>query len=206
MEGVDKTARSKSKKNLQRNYRPWSASNVSDLRDRRCSSGTVVICMYSVSTIHTLNHAVAVCTTYNGLLPYLLDDSGFDSDHSVLFAMVLSMDSDSSLPRSIPTSIVMVLAIVISYSISLAVYRLWFDPLSKFPGPRLAALTRYYEFYYDVLKIGQYGNKIGELHKIYGKAHPTARLPLAPNSDLHSLKHLHTQQGQSSASAHMSFI
>lgn len=44
-----------------------------------------------------------------------------------------------------------------------------FHPLAKFPGPKLAAATRLYEAYYDVLQGGKYIFQIGELHKQYGK-------------------------------------
>lgn len=54
------------------------------------------------------------------------------------------------------------------YSVSTVVYRLYFDPLSTFPGPKLAAATLLYEAYYDVVKRGQYTFKIRELHKKYG--------------------------------------
>lgn len=54
------------------------------------------------------------------------------------------------------------------YLITLAFYRLYLHPLAKFPGPKLAAVTRYYEFYYDVVKSGAYMFKIGELHEKYG--------------------------------------
>jgi hypothetical protein len=47
--------------------------------------------------------------------------------------------------------------------------RLSFSPLSKFPGPRLAAATLWYEGYYDIVKGGKYIFKIKELHKKYGK-------------------------------------
>lgn len=49
------------------------------------------------------------------------------------------------------------------------VYRMVLSPLAKFPGPKLAAVTLWYEFYYDVIKQGQYTFKIRELHKKYGK-------------------------------------
>jgi hypothetical protein len=49
------------------------------------------------------------------------------------------------------------------------VYRLYFSPLAKFPGPRMAAATLWYEAYYDIIKKGQYTFKIKELHKKYGK-------------------------------------
>ena len=60
------------------------------------------------------------------------------------------------------------LAVWIAYVIYGAVYRLYFSPLAKFPGPRLAALTRLYELYYEIVKGGQYTFKIGELHEEYG--------------------------------------
>ncbi|KAF7590966.1 hypothetical protein BBP40_002160 [Aspergillus hancockii] len=49
-----------------------------------------------------------------------------------------------------------------------ALRRLFFHPLSHIPGPRLAALTWWYEFYYDGIQPGQYVFKIQELHKQYG--------------------------------------
>lgn len=55
------------------------------------------------------------------------------------------------------------------YVIGLYVYRMYFDPLSKFPGPKIAAASLWYEFYYDVVKKGQYTWKIWEMHDKYGK-------------------------------------
>ncbi|OTB00292.1 hypothetical protein M426DRAFT_267883 [Hypoxylon sp. CI-4A] len=48
------------------------------------------------------------------------------------------------------------------------VYRLFLHPLAGFPGPKLAAATLWYEFYYDGIKPGRYTFKIGELHEKYG--------------------------------------
>ena len=53
--------------------------------------------------------------------------------------------------------------------LSLAFNRLYLSPLAKFPGPKLAALTRWYEFYYEVVLRGQFTFHITELHKKYGK-------------------------------------
>ena len=50
----------------------------------------------------------------------------------------------------------------------LIIYRLYYAPVANFPGPRLAALTYFYEFYYDVWQEGQYTWKIQDLHKEYG--------------------------------------
>ncbi|KAJ4398691.1 hypothetical protein N0V85_006217 [Neurospora sp. IMI 360204] len=54
------------------------------------------------------------------------------------------------------------------YTLYIAIYRLYLSPLASIPGPRLAALTQWYEFYYDVILHGQYTFKIIELHKQYG--------------------------------------
>lgn len=49
------------------------------------------------------------------------------------------------------------------------VYHLYFHPLSKFPGPRLAAATFLYEFYYDVWKGGMYIWEVERMHEKYGQ-------------------------------------
>ncbi|KIW01289.1 uncharacterized protein PV09_07329 [Verruconis gallopava] len=54
------------------------------------------------------------------------------------------------------------------FLVDLAVYRLHRSPIAEFPGPKLAALSRWYEFYYDVVLRGQFSNHIAELHRIYG--------------------------------------
>ncbi|ERF76666.1 hypothetical protein EPUS_09342 [Endocarpon pusillum Z07020] len=58
--------------------------------------------------------------------------------------------------------------LVVFYLIYLVVYRLFLSPISKFPGPKLAALTYWYEFWYDVVAEPEYTFKIGRLHKQYG--------------------------------------
>ncbi len=50
-----------------------------------------------------------------------------------------------------------------------AFYRLYLSPLAKFPGPKLAALTLWYEFYHDVIKGGKYTWEIAKMHERYGK-------------------------------------
>lgn len=55
------------------------------------------------------------------------------------------------------------------YVLSLAVYRLYLHPLAKFPGPKLAALSGWYEFYYEFPCKGQFTFHIQELHDKYGE-------------------------------------
>lgn len=56
------------------------------------------------------------------------------------------------------------------YVIGLVVYRLWLSPLAKFPGPKLAAATAWYEFYFDAICHGKYTFEIARMHKKYGKS------------------------------------
>ncbi|KAF2689563.1 cytochrome P450 [Lentithecium fluviatile CBS 122367] len=62
----------------------------------------------------------------------------------------------------------LVAGVALMYTVAGAVYRLYLSPIAKFPGPKLAALTFWYEFYYDVLLKGRYTWKIKELHAKYG--------------------------------------
>ncbi|KAL8720262.1 MAG: hypothetical protein Q9225_002860 [Loekoesia sp. 1 TL-2023] len=59
-------------------------------------------------------------------------------------------------------------ALLILYSAGLALYRVFFSQLASFPGPRLAAATFWYEFYYDFCREGKYIFEIERLHQQYG--------------------------------------
>ncbi|PWY90358.1 cytochrome P450 [Aspergillus sclerotioniger CBS 115572] len=61
-----------------------------------------------------------------------------------------------------------VFAVGVIYCCTLMVSELFLSPLSHIPGPKLAACTRLYEFFYDVICHGRYTFKIAELHKKYG--------------------------------------
>jgi cytochrome P450 len=58
--------------------------------------------------------------------------------------------------------------IYLAYGVLLALYRIYLHPLSKYPGPRLAAATRWYEFYFDVVKRGRFAWEIKRMHEVYG--------------------------------------
>lgn len=48
------------------------------------------------------------------------------------------------------------------------IYRLCLSPIAHFPGRKLAALTFWYEFYFDVIKRGSYVWEIQKMHETYG--------------------------------------
>lgn len=55
-----------------------------------------------------------------------------------------------------------------AYTLYGAIWRLYLSPIAHIPGPRLAALTWLYEFYYDIVLGGQYVFKMVDMHKQYG--------------------------------------
>lgn len=57
---------------------------------------------------------------------------------------------------------------IVLYTVYGVIYRLYLSPIAHFPGPKLAALTFWYEYYFDVIKRGSYVWEIQEMHKIYG--------------------------------------
>jgi hypothetical protein len=74
--------------------------------------------------------------------------------------------------KPLGAAIEMALLTFVGYQIALVIYRLIFHPLAKFPGPRLAGATYWYEYYYDVHKDGQYIWRIQEMHDHYGETQP----------------------------------
>ncbi|KAI1750738.1 cytochrome P450 [Xylaria castorea] len=54
------------------------------------------------------------------------------------------------------------------YFVGLVIYRLYFHPLAGFPGPKLAAATGWYEFYFQCWLEGQYIFETENMVKKYG--------------------------------------
>ena len=97
-------------------------------------------------------------------------DLYFDLLHSfyigILFELRIEVDMAASSVLSYP--IASLVGIYGLYLFGLVIYRLYFHPLAKFPGPKYAAISRWHEFYYEVVKQGQFTFKVQELHKKYG--------------------------------------
>ncbi|OCL08461.1 putative cytochrome P450 [Glonium stellatum] len=61
-----------------------------------------------------------------------------------------------------------VLLFAVVYVFYGAYWRLYLSPIAKFPGRKLAALTFWYEFYYDYIRGGLYVYEIEKMHKEFG--------------------------------------
>jgi hypothetical protein len=72
----------------------------------------------------------------------------------------------------ISSFIAVLLGAAFSYSLITVIRRLFFHPLSSFPGPALAATTDLYMAYYDLN--GDWVDQLEILHQRYGKlgVHP----------------------------------
>ncbi|KAM0133544.1 hypothetical protein ACHAPC_006871 [Botrytis cinerea] len=69
---------------------------------------------------------------------------------------------------SILTPLYLIISLWLIYGIGLVAYRLTLSPIAKIPGPKIAAVTFWYEIYYDIWLGGTYYRKINEMHKKYG--------------------------------------
>src|SRR5436190_6362228 len=61
-----------------------------------------------------------------------------------------------------------VAGILLLYIVGVIIERLYFSPIAKFPGPKLAAATFWYEFYFDVIQSGKFTWQIQKIHQKYG--------------------------------------
>ncbi|KAH7094996.1 cytochrome P450 [Paraphoma chrysanthemicola] len=67
------------------------------------------------------------------------------------------------------SNIVWLVALWLGYRVAIAIYNISpFHPLSRFPGPKVAAASYLYEAYYDWWRVGRYGKVIARMHETYG--------------------------------------
>lgn len=93
-----------------------------------------------------------------------------DSGHALLPLLPPSYLASELYP--LPATTIMLeflIGIVILWLVYTAYDRLYASPLAKFPGPRLAALTTWYQFYFDIVKGGRLPWHLAQLHRNYGE-------------------------------------
>ncbi|KAJ5132395.1 hypothetical protein N7448_006553 [Penicillium atrosanguineum] len=57
---------------------------------------------------------------------------------------------------------------ILAYCLVTLIYRLRIHPLSRFPGPRLAAVTGLYEIYFSAWGTSSFDDEIAKMHQNYG--------------------------------------
>lgn len=85
------------------------------------------------------------------------------------------MDSSSILMDTLKavlsvTNILSLFGIWVIYYLLVAAYNVSpFHPLYRFPGPKVAAISYFYEGYFDWWLVGRYGKVIRSMHEKYGE-------------------------------------
>lgn len=64
--------------------------------------------------------------------------------------------------------LIMIAAALFVWEVGGVTYQLYFSPLAKFPGPKIAASSRWYEFYHDCIRKGKFYLKLQDWHRRYG--------------------------------------
>lgn len=79
------------------------------------------------------------------------------------------MLSSTDIPYpSLATIAISVVILSVFYLLALSICSLYFSPIVHFPGPKTAALTLWYEFYFDGILQGRYTWEIKRMHDRYG--------------------------------------
>lgn len=74
---------------------------------------------------------------------------------------------DKSFDRSAFLSLIFGLSVI--YVLSKWLYNLFLHPLKGIPGPKIAAMSSLYEFWFDVVLDGRYIFEIEKMHNKYGE-------------------------------------
>lgn len=101
----------------------------------------------------------------------VIESSGCRIPLHLLLHSIVPLQHPSSFfveTMAVPATVVLGALALVLWTVYVALWRLFWSPLSKFPGPKLAALTLWYEFYFDVIKGGMYIWEIERMHKKYG--------------------------------------
>ncbi|KAI0887003.1 cytochrome P450 [Annulohypoxylon maeteangense] len=69
---------------------------------------------------------------------------------------------------SIPQILLAIALVFVTHRTTIVFYRLYFHPLSRFPGPKLAACTTLYRAYYQMVCDGEHVAHDTKLHESYG--------------------------------------
>jgi hypothetical protein len=133
--------------------------------DIRKDSHNADCVLHKVKSVTTKLIPLIVLTAFSDFyaLHRCLDLTQITPPKDILFAM------PNEILRMATLKIFTILTVLlVTYWVWLAIYRLCLSPLAVFPGPKLAAMTTWHAFYYEVIKDGQFTFHIKDLHRKYG--------------------------------------
>jgi hypothetical protein len=93
--------------------------------------------------------------------------------YGVLESIEATMEAERWKPQDLwansTSKMMQLVGLWLLYRVALALYNISpFHPLSRFPGPKLAAMTFLYEFWYEGILWGKYTSEIQRMHEKYG--------------------------------------
>ena len=94
----------------------------------------------------------------------------YDAENMFNLYFLRDVDLTAVSPWTLATALFTNLLLLFIALLFITVKRLYFHPLSKVPGPKIAAATGWYEFYYDCIVGGAYSRKLRGFHENYGKS------------------------------------
>ncbi|KAH7052356.1 cytochrome P450 [Macrophomina phaseolina] len=87
---------------------------------------------------------------------------------SVILLSLLAFIPSLGVIASVQNVLLFAAAFLVSFFVSVAIYRLFFSPIRHFPGPWQAALTSFYRVFVSIGTNLRLFTKVEELHKQYG--------------------------------------
>lgn len=85
---------------------------------------------------------------------------------------------------SVQNALFALIAAVLSWSCWSALYNVYLHPLARFPGPKLAAASKYWLFYQEFVKGFSLSDVRDELHAKYGTPRFSAPTNAAPRNPI----------------------
>ncbi|RFU25350.1 hypothetical protein B7463_g10983, partial [Scytalidium lignicola] len=150
-------------------------------RDGTCSGRLLPKMMENVANVEHPSFGPPASREYPRRLTFLvtLFDTTPDVQRSVVMDFSKYRNLDWGLARTtlvqelhplFPKFAGLLGVLYVLYAVGLGIYRLFLSPIAKFPGPKLAALTQWYEIYFDIVRKGggQFPFEIKRMHDVYG--------------------------------------
>ena len=98
---------------------------------------------------------------------------------TILDAMDKIREVDASLESNLtPYLLVLGLVGLTTWTLQKLIYNVYFHPLSRFPGPKAAAATKWWKAFQDVVLAKSFQDVLERCHATYGKGHKEANCSL----------------------------